>query len=221
MRTAKHMISKYDGTCDDCGRKIHAGEQIYWISRGVVQCSDCMPYNDNAPAATMPNSNAGSWSNALAWNSAPPPGASINASPAPVATSAQDYAQASQPASITGFSHPDANHANNKLAALNARLQAENTPQATPASPAPAFTVVSSSPAPDTSHETQPAPAYTPADDLAVSMLQDQLIGLVNAIGKLQPEQVASLREYCEQLTDTRDFTRKHCFNKLAELFGA
>ena len=216
MRQAKHMISKYNGTCADCGRHIDAGEPIYWKARGVVQCSNCMPSNDNAPVDdTLPNSNAGAWSNALAWNSAPPPGASINASPAPVATSAQDYAQASQPANV---SHPNPNHLNNKLADINARLQADNAPQP---DPAPKFTVVDSSPAPNTSRETPPAPAYAPGDDLVTDILEDQLISLVNAITKLSPDQARFMRDYCEQLTDTRDFTRKHCFTKLAELFGA
>ena len=199
MRQAKHMISKYNGTCADCGRHIDAGEPIYWKARGVVQCSNCMPSNDNAPVDdTLPNSNAGAWSNALAWNSAPPPGASINASPTPVATRAQDYAQASQPATP----RPD---------------------------PAPKFTVVDSTPDPDPeptpaqpiSSNTARANIHAPADDFRISIMQDQLILLVNAVGKLTPDQIATLRDYCADLSDTRDYTRKHCFTKLAELFGA
>lgn len=193
MRQPKHMISKYNGTCSDCGQHIDAGEPIYWKARGVVQCQACMPSDDNAPANnTLPNSAAGSWSNALAWDATTPePGASIQDDNAPrVSIRAHEYAQASQPA----------------------------TPK-----PAPAFTVVDTTPdpAPETTPQAAQAPAYAPADDLAVAMLQDQLIGLVNAIGKLSPDQVASLRDYCDGLSDTRDYTRKHCFTKLTELFGA
>jgi len=207
MRQAKYMVSKYNGQCNDCGRPIAAGENIYWKARGVVQCSDCMPSNDNAPASdTMPNSAAGSWSNALAWNSAPAPGASIGAAATQPATPAPNYP-------------PE--HINSKLADINTRLQAENTPD--PA-PAPTFTVVSSTPDPDPAPEVVETPSQTlhaPADDLAIAMLQDQLISLVNAIGKLTPDQISTLRDYTTQLQATSDYTRKHCFIKLAELFGA
>lgn len=52
MRNPKYMTSKFDGTCSDCERHVAAGETIYWLSRGVIECADCARINQREPVST-------------------------------------------------------------------------------------------------------------------------------------------------------------------------
>ena len=205
MRQPKHMISKFRGVCDTCGRDIETGETIYWKSRGIVDCVDCAPPDGiqpkqpkqaakpaqpQQPAQSAPSSNA--WSDALAWNAAPAPGESI---------------KANKPAMrITPPPAPA------PVAAGNAAVDIQPSSRVVP---------ISRDNAPETAPDNAPFTLIADNSDLAVSILHDQLIGLVNAICKLECNQIEALRAQMEQLQDTRDFTRKHCFIKLAELLGA
>ncbi len=64
------MISKFPGRCDRCGRHVDAGETIRWLSRGKIECSDCI--NTEIPHETPSDgSTADQWANALSWHIEP------------------------------------------------------------------------------------------------------------------------------------------------------
>lgn len=79
----KYMNSIYYGKCSACERKVTPGERIAWLSKGTIECSDCMAPENTADSAPQPaqatNAVTGdSWADALAWDaSKPEPGASI------------------------------------------------------------------------------------------------------------------------------------------------
>ena len=64
----RQMIAKFDGTCDECGRRVEAGENILWLERGVIHCEDCMQTPNDTPDAIQDDS----WASALAWDTKQP-----------------------------------------------------------------------------------------------------------------------------------------------------
>ena len=74
-RQPKLMASKFAGHCDNCGRHIETGEMILWLSRGVIECDDCMTSNevydtllDNVPETPSDRQTGDKWAKALSWD---------------------------------------------------------------------------------------------------------------------------------------------------------
>lgn len=79
-----YINSRFDSSCDECGRHINRGERILYKGRGSAACIDCKPETTEAkPAATSADVGA-KWAAALGWDdSEPVAGASIGATSEP------------------------------------------------------------------------------------------------------------------------------------------
>lgn len=69
----RQLTAKFAGKCNDCGRHVDAGEQILWISRGVIECSDCMDKPELGAARALPVSapkplEGAAWDQAFSWD---------------------------------------------------------------------------------------------------------------------------------------------------------
>lgn len=207
-KTAHYMISKFAGTCNRCGDRVEAGEAIYWLSRGKIECNDCtggaafnavmgnpasIPANQPKPAAT--NLTGDKWAAAMSWDSsAPSAGASIAATasaekPAKPrkAKSAPKPAPA-KPVPVVASQPPT--DAEKKV--IDARMIAagHTTPETAPAMSPDGY-------GPQSRDDT-PAAKTEIERDAVSALVCDQLALLVNALDSATIEQRKTISAYAE-----------------------
>jgi len=185
-KQAHYMISKYSGKCSKCGERVEAGEAIYWLARGQIECNDCTggaAYDavmnsgaSAAPKVTANDTHADKWAAAMDWDTSAPqtPPKPRKAKPAPKPKPAKIV-----PVVVSAVP----TDAERKI--IDARMiAAGHTPPKT-----------------ETVPETpkQPETAKQPETDAVSRMLCDQLALLVNALDSATIEQRQTISAYAEK----------------------
>jgi len=195
-KQAHYMISKFAGTCNRCGDRVEAGEAIYWLARGKIECNDCTggaaydAVSGNTTSALKSpasDSNGDKWAAAMDWdNSAPSAGASIAATAAvkkPATPRKAKPAPKPTPAKVVPVvaSQPPTD-AEKKV--IDARMiAAGHTP--------PAETVPETAAKPELFYN-------EPNRDAVSALVCDQLALLVNALDSATIEQRKTISAYAE-----------------------
>jgi hypothetical protein len=189
-KTAHYMISKYSGKCSNCGERVEAGEAIYWLARGQIECNDCTGgaaydavMNNSAPAApkvTADNTHADKWAAAMDWDTSAPQ--------KPAQPRKAKAVPKSKPAKIRPVVAATVpTDAEKKI--IDARMIAAADKRAYDGLPAPKAETVK-----------QPEPVEKEIERDAVSALVcDQLALLVNALDSANSEQRETISTYAKK----------------------
>lgn len=206
---AKFLLSKFNGHCVDCGADINRGELVYWLGKGKgVQCQNCAPrIADSDQPHPVADTGGDSWSSALAWQPAPPVGASIGNDSKPAATPSQPAAEKPADNVVAGRFKPErtddvdtlpaAERAKHYAAQYDAYQQRAE-------------------------HAERVERDQPPKHDDAVAIIRDMLVLLVNAIDRADRDQRAALDSIArDAMANAGSMSRSRIWAALADVINA